>query len=198
VNRSFKDVFRPGWMALVQEVWSQRMRTVRSMHDHQLADLEAWSLPGLLRYEDRNSMAHGLEARVPFVDHVLIEHCLTVPEEYFYRNGRSKRLLTEAMGSDLPPALHDRRCKRGFDTPQPVWMRGALGTYLEAIVNRSERIDAILNRCHATNAFREYRQGSRRFSYLDLFRFACLAQWLETFQVSVVADDVPHSQRLAA
>jgi asparagine synthase (glutamine-hydrolysing) len=197
-NRRLKVVFRPGWGALLQEVWSQRMRTVHSLHDHQLADLEVWSLPALLRYEDRNSMAHGLEARVPFVDHVFVEHCLTLPEGYFYRNGRSKRLLTEAMGTALPPILHSRRCKRGFDTPLPVWMQGEWGKYLEGIVGRSERIDVILNRREVTNAFREYRQGSRRFSDLDLFRIACLAHWLETFRVSVTADDSSYSHRLAA
>ena len=72
----------PGWRGLVRRVWSAKMNGVSSLHEHQWADFSLWSLPVLLRYEDRNSMAHGIETRLPFVDHRFVEHCLTLPEEF--------------------------------------------------------------------------------------------------------------------
>lgn len=199
--RSSRDsldvIFRPRWKCFVRKVWSQRMQGIKQLHEQQYADLEMWSLPVLLRYEDRNSMAHSIEARVPFVDHVFIEHCLTVPEEYFFRNGRSKRLLTEAVGSALPQVLHDRRCKRGFDTPQSVWMRSGLGKHLENIVRSSDRIDSILDKHAVVDAFRTHRLGHDRFSDLILFRIASLAHWLERFEVDVL-DNIRLSCRAAA
>ena len=60
-------------------------------------------LPALLHVEDRMSMAHGLESRVPFLDHPLIELAATIPSNVKFRNGRLKNVLKDAMGEVLPP-----------------------------------------------------------------------------------------------
>jgi asparagine synthase (glutamine-hydrolysing) len=72
------------------------------------------SLPSLLRYEDRNSMAHSIEARVPFLDHRLVELAFRLPIESKVRGADTKRVLREAMKGVLPEPIRTRRDKLGF------------------------------------------------------------------------------------
>jgi asparagine synthase (glutamine-hydrolysing) len=95
-------------------------------------------LPELLRYEDRNSMAHSLEARVPFLDHRLVELAFSLPGEELIRNGRTKDVLRRALHDLLPPTVRERRDKLGFVTPERRWFRGALGAYAEEVFRSRE------------------------------------------------------------
>jgi asparagine synthase (glutamine-hydrolysing) len=77
-----------------------------------------YSLPYLLRGEDRNSMAHSIEARVPFTDHRLVDYVFSLPAVYKIRHGWTKWLLRLAVRDLLPPEIVWRRDKLGFATPQ--------------------------------------------------------------------------------
>ena len=79
-------------------------------------------LPMLLHYADRNSMAHAVEARVPFLDHSLVEFCLSLPDSYKVGNGRTKRIMRSAHEHILPKSVAGRKDKLGFATPQQKWM----------------------------------------------------------------------------
>ncbi len=93
-------------------------------------------LPELLRYEDRNSMAHSLEARVPFLDVRLVELMFSLRGTDLIERGRTKAVLRRALGDLLPPPVRDRTDKLGFVTPEIHWLRGSLGD-LAADVFRS-------------------------------------------------------------
>ncbi|MCW5933796.1 MAG: asparagine synthase (glutamine-hydrolyzing) [Fimbriimonadia bacterium] len=81
------------------------------------------SLPHLLRYEDRNSMAFSIESRVPFLTIPLAEFLFSLPEEYLVsEEGLSKRVFREAMRGLAPDTILDRRDKIGFATPEKSWM----------------------------------------------------------------------------
>jgi asparagine synthase (glutamine-hydrolysing) len=84
-------------------------------------------LPELLRYEDRNSMAHSLEARVPLLDHRLVELAFSLPGDELIRRGETKSVLRRALGDLLPAAVSSRRDKLGFVTPEARFLRGPLG-----------------------------------------------------------------------
>jgi asparagine synthase (glutamine-hydrolysing) len=84
------------------------------------------SLPSLLRYEDRNSMAHSIEARVPFLDHRLVELAFRLPAEAKVRGADTKRLLREAMKGVLPEPIRTRRDKLGFRADPRAAARFAL------------------------------------------------------------------------
>lgn len=87
--------------------------------------VRAWSLPHLLRYEDRNSMAFSLEARVPFCTPDIAEFAAAVPSEHLIsRSGVTKAVLRAAAASDLPRFVIDR-AKIGFKTDESAWLRGA-------------------------------------------------------------------------
>jgi asparagine synthase (glutamine-hydrolysing) len=83
-------------------------------------------LPALLQVEDRMSMAHGLESRVPLLDHPLIEFIATVPADVKFEGGRMKHLLKLAYGHELPSQIVDRRDKMGFPVPLKEWFSGEL------------------------------------------------------------------------
>ena len=71
-------------------------------------------LPALLHVEDRVSMAHGLESRVPFLDHPLVEFAATMPSNIKFKDGSMKHVLRKAMTPLLPKAVVERKDKMGF------------------------------------------------------------------------------------
>jgi asparagine synthase (glutamine-hydrolysing) len=79
--------------------------------------MTTYSLPYLLRGEDRNSMAHSIEARVPFTDYRLVDYVFSLPGAYKIRHGWTKWLLRLAVEDLLPPEIVWRRDKLGFATP---------------------------------------------------------------------------------
>lgn len=88
----------------------------------QLLELFQTSLPALLRYEDRNSMAHSVEARLPFLDYRLVEAALALPVDQKIHNGWSKYPLRTS--GILPDAIAWRRSKLGFNAPERSWIGG--------------------------------------------------------------------------
>jgi asparagine synthase (glutamine-hydrolysing) len=87
-------------------------------------------LPALLQVEDRMSMAHGLESRVPFLDHKLVELAATVPANIKFKNGELKRLLTRTFDPILPKSITERKDKMGFPVPLNEWMQGDLNSFI--------------------------------------------------------------------
>ena len=79
-------------------------------------------LEELLRYADRNSMAHGREVRLPFLDHELVEFVFSLPANFKIRNGWTKWLLRETMKGKLPDEITWRKDKTGFEPPQEQWI----------------------------------------------------------------------------
>jgi asparagine synthase (glutamine-hydrolysing) len=81
-------------------------------------------LPALLQVEDRVSMAHGLESRVPLLDHPLVELAATMPADVKFKDGHLKHVLKTAFDQVLPEPVRNRRDKMGFPVPLQEWMRG--------------------------------------------------------------------------
>jgi asparagine synthase (glutamine-hydrolysing) len=79
-------------------------------------------LEELLRYADRNSMAHGTEVRLPFLNHELVKLLFSIPARFKIRNGYTKWLLRKSMEDKLPAGLAWRTGKIGFEPPQQQWM----------------------------------------------------------------------------
>ena len=80
------------------------------------------SLPALLRYEDKNSMAFSVESRVPFLDPRLVEYIFSLPPEAIIGGGWNKRVMREALPGILPEKIRRRRWKVGFTTPEMAWL----------------------------------------------------------------------------
>jgi asparagine synthase (glutamine-hydrolysing) len=84
----------------------------------------------MLAKVDRMSMAHGLEARVPFLDHELVEFAARLPPHFKLRKGVGKYILRKVMADRLPPSTLSRR-KEGFNIPVAKWLRGDLSDLLQ-------------------------------------------------------------------
>jgi len=91
-------------------------------------------LPTLLRYGDRNSMAHSVEVRLPFCDHRLAEFVFGLRSEILMGEAQTKRLLREAMRGVLPEEVRTRWNKQGFVPPQDRWMEEGLLSDVAAVV----------------------------------------------------------------
>jgi asparagine synthase (glutamine-hydrolysing) len=87
-------------------------------------------LPALLHVEDRMSMAHGLESRVPLLDHPLVEFAATIPADVKFKDGHMKHLLRSAFAEVLPRQILERRDKMGFPVPLKEWFAGDLKDWL--------------------------------------------------------------------
>ena len=123
-------------------------------------------LPGdLLTKVDRASMAHGLEARVPLLDHRLVEFAARIPAGGKLRQGVSKAVLKRALADRLPPQVA-ARTKAGFSMPLATWMRGALRPWVEQRLFAGEaRIGAWVNLAAAREWWDAHQRGQ------DLNRF---------------------------
>jgi asparagine synthase (glutamine-hydrolysing) len=147
-----------------------------------IAQLTALNLPMLLRYEDRDSMAHGVEARLPFLDYRLVEFCLGLPEEHKIAGGWTKRVLREAMRDRLPEAIRLRRDKLGFATAEEVWMRGPQReTFLQLVDQAVDDAGGILTPAAKLKA-RRMLAGEEPFGFL-VWRFISFGAWLRLFNV---------------
>lgn len=80
------------------------------------------TLPQLCRYADRDSMAFGVEVRLPFLDHRVAEFGLSAPPGLLYREGVTKRVLRDAVRGVVPDVVLDRRDKVGYETPESIWL----------------------------------------------------------------------------
>jgi asparagine synthase (glutamine-hydrolysing) len=88
-------------------------------------DIRTWLPDQMLTKVDRATMAHGLEARVPFLDHRLVELAMTIPDEHKFTIRTLKRFLKAAFADRLPQAILHRK-KHGFEVPVDEWLRGPL------------------------------------------------------------------------
>ena len=95
-------------------------------------------LEELLRYADRNSMAHGREIRLPFLDHELVEFVFSLPANFKIRQGWTKWLLREVMKDKLPPEIIWRKDKTGFEPPQQEWLSHP--NVRELIINAKQKL----------------------------------------------------------
>lgn len=82
-----------------------------------------FKLEHLLKWADRNSMRFSIEARMPFLDHRLVERTLSMHGDAFIKDGMTKHILREAMRGTLPEKIRLRKDKIGFGTPNEEWFR---------------------------------------------------------------------------
>ena len=100
-----------------------------------LKDTFSSRLKILLRYADRNSMAHSIEVRLPFLYHELVEFIFSLPDEYILREGHTKWILRKAMDNILPPKINWRIDKIGFEVPQDEWLKRITNEKVKKRVN---------------------------------------------------------------
>ena len=148
-------------------------------------------LPALLQVEDRVSMAHGLESRVPFLDHALVELAATIPSNVKFKDGNMKHVLKTAMGSVLPGSIASRRDKMGFPVPLHEWLSkpGIVREFVGDIFSSERALGRGLvdNRTVLSQLDQEPRFGRKLWGLL------CLELWQRAFH-----DRAAHFKQLIA
>jgi len=133
-------------------------------------------LPALLQIEDRVSMAHGLESRVPFLDHLLIELAATIPANIKFKDGTMKQVLKNAMRHSLPTPIWNRQDKMGFPVPLVEWMQGNLKDFVcDVFSSATSKRDLINNQLVLDSIGKENKFGRKIWGLL------CLELWQQEF-----------------
>jgi asparagine synthase (glutamine-hydrolysing) len=134
-------------------------------------------LPALLQVEDRVSMAHGLESRVPFLDHRIVEFAATMPADVKFKDGAMKQVLKDAVRPLLPESILNRKDKMGFPTPLNEWLKNearefALDLFSTSQAQTRELID---NKSVLEGLDKESKFGRKAWGLL------CLELWQQQF-----------------
>jgi len=142
-------------------------------------------LPALLHVEDRMSMAHGLESRVPFLYRPLVEVAATIPSNIKFKDGNMKHLLRSALSSVLPESIANRTDKMGFPVPLQEWLgkRGQVREFVMDILSSRSALERSLinNRTVLAGLGRELKFGRKVWGFL------CLELWQRAFHDRMAA-----------
>jgi asparagine synthase (glutamine-hydrolysing) len=138
-----------------------------------------------LRWEDRNSMAHSVEARVPFLDYRLVELTHSFPLDYLDAPNESKRILVEAMKGILPEKVRQRKDKKGFITPEQNWfMKDFKEDFIDMLKSNLPYAKGIIKTDEAEKFYKKVQNGNIPFDYTywHLLQF-CI--WMKVFNVQL-------------
>ena len=213
-NGTIKEVLKPVWKEVAhvstrdifRNVFSQHSRTLTQPEDyinHSLYFEAKTFLHGLLVVEDKMSMAHSLETRVPFLDNDLADFAMRVParlklgnltevarlnenepgpktKKYFEKTRDGKLLLRKVMGRYVPTAITERE-KQGFSAPDASWFKGESIDYVRrTLYGGNGRIYAYLDRKAVQSLVNDHLEG-RENRRLLIWSLLNLEKWCETF-----------------
>jgi asparagine synthase (glutamine-hydrolysing) len=142
------------------------------------------NLPMLLHWEDRNSMVHSVESRLPFLDYRLVEFVLGLPDEYKLSKGITKKVLREGMKEILPSRIQNRMDKMGFVTPEEVWIKENNPDQFRKIIKETLDVSqGIINSNFLQKAERII-SGREPFNSL-IWRVINFGTWIKKFSIKI-------------
>ncbi len=161
-------------------------------------DLHSFLPHNVLQYGDRMSMAHGLELRLPFTDHRLVEFALRLPAHQKLRGSLTKRLLRSAMQPMLPEETL-RRSKLGLNPPLGRWLRNELAPLVDRYLSPAAVRQRGWFRPEAVAKLREEFSSGRRDYALHLWGLLVLEEWARQYlDAARPADPVPQRAEAVA
>ena len=132
----------------------------------------------LLMRVDKMTMATSVEARVPYLDHKLVEFAMSIPSNLKYRRGETKYILKRALEGVIPKRVLSRE-KKGFGVPLDEWMRGSFGGFVrEAIFESSLRRRKLFDYGFVKHLFTEHQEGRANYSFF-LWSLLNLSLWYD-------------------
>jgi asparagine synthase (glutamine-hydrolysing) len=165
------------------DIWRESAAMLKSVNGNWLSSLQYFDLKRYLPLDiltkvDRMSMAHSLEARVPLLDHKLVEFAGRIPPE-LKLNGTTKYVFKQALRGILPGAVIDRR-KQGFAVPLGPWFRGRLEDFLrDHLLSPQSRTRGIFNTAYIERLIALHEQG--RPLGQQLWTLLSFELWCRTF-----------------
>lgn len=145
-------------------------------------------LPRYLRWEDRNSMAHSVEARVPFLDHELVEFVHSLPLNYLDDSDSSKKILVESMQGILNEKVRNRKDKKGFITPEQRWFTiDHKDDFLKMLNTYIRYSKGYFNTENTILYFKKVQLGKLPFDY-TYWRILSFCIWMKVYDVQILDD----------
>lgn len=153
-----KEFISPELMEAYDKNVAKDVYAPKNVYQKQEDELLKYTLPRLLRFADRNSMAFGIEQRVPHLGQPIIEFALSLPLEWRVNNGWSKYIVRRSMSGSVPDHILWDKIKRGFDIPQTYWVdliATDLSNWIQALPD-----DAPLHKANIIKALKGPERGS--------------------------------------
>lgn len=155
-----------------------------ALRDYLIQTISRVSLPHLLRYEDRNSMAYSVESRVPFLTPELVEFVLSLPENFIISDdGVSKSVFREAMRGIVPDDVLDRKDKVGFATPETAWLDEGRTWFDEVLMGDYARSLPVFKHQQIADVWRKIRENPHSFNPRKIWHWINLTEWSQVFDV---------------
>ncbi|MEM5829237.1 MAG: asparagine synthase (glutamine-hydrolyzing) [Candidatus Aenigmatarchaeota archaeon] len=140
------------------------------------------SLPRLLRYEDRNSSAFSIEARVPFLDHRIVEFVFSLPISMRIKNGWTKYILRKAVKGIVPEKIRWRRSKIGFAVPEKKWLIELKDKITKIFLSKEFESRKYFNQEEIVRKFKYFCEGKLNEEHARIFwRILVLEFWFRVF-----------------
>lgn len=155
--------------------------------ERQSADLTSLSVPALVHYEDRMSMANSREIRLPFLDYRLVELLAPLPIDLKLRDGWTKWVFRKAMEGDLPAGTVWRKDKRGFSNPQSEWLKNEYRDYVLGMMRKPMLVSeaGFVDQPALLRRYEQYcRQPSGKgpIGFWEVFNPLALEVWMRMFR----------------
>ena len=155
-----------------------------SVREASKIQLTTTNLPMQLRWEDRDSMAHSIESRAPYLDYELVEFLFSIPDNHRYSKGVTKRILRDACKDVVPSGVINRMDKIGFATPEAIWVRQEGAHFFrKKISDAVQRSNGVI-KPSSLQYFDQILNGKRKFSH-ELWRTVSFGMWLDRFSVKI-------------
>lgn len=163
---------------------TRHISTTLKLCEESIQQFSSSSVPMQLHWCDRDSMAHSVESRAPFLDVNLVEFILACPSEYKIKDGISKYILRESLRELLPINIYKRIGKIGFATPEEEWITRDNQQFFLDLLNDAEVLTKGIIK---EDAYIKAREIINRDSTYNGFawRLICFANWLKVFDVEV-------------
>jgi asparagine synthase (glutamine-hydrolysing) len=150
--------------------YSKKFKDIRQFQKYELFEFQ---LPHLLRYEDKNSMYHSIETRLPFLDFDLVPYIINANNNLKMLGGWSKYILRKSCESVAPKEIIWRREKKGFEAPEDTWLKDK-----DKIINDIYESDLIKSLCKS-------KPDPNKIDNRTLWRLYSLKMWAETYNVKL-------------
>jgi asparagine synthase (glutamine-hydrolysing) len=157
---------------LNKDLIKKMAKNYSNIKELQLFEISYTQLPALLKYEDRNSMRHSIESRLPFLDYQLVELSLSMNNSYKIKNGWTKYILRKAMDHNLPADITWRKNKIGFEAPSNEWLSNK--EFFISKINNSKILKQLLSSPYKKTA-----------DLKMLWKLYNVARWEELYKVEM-------------
>jgi asparagine synthase (glutamine-hydrolysing) len=158
-----------------------------TIQERQALDIRLFSVPSLVHYEDRMSMAWSREVRLPFLDYRIIEKLVPLPISVKIHQGWSKYIFRKAMEPFLPPEIIWRKDKKGFSNPSEEWLKNELRKTVLKYFNDGNSLIykyGLVNQKNLLLKYKKYCDQEKRrgiISSKDIFNSLSLEIWLRKY-----------------